>query len=239
MVSETTIKVTLTPHQIKRLMNTVGELKLQLKKGQLMNGKHVLSVTKRLADKVAKNRTLGKGIELKISNAVLNRNRKGGFIQALAPIILPALAKIGVDSALKAGKSDSKQKRQIQRRLDYLKGNGSAYKGAEPSNAFQIGHGCACQMKGNGFTSDMLKDQAVKLLVNQLAKSMLQGNGRKGGAVGQGDLADFWEGFKFGFTSPVEALDLGIHELDNALSSPKKKSKKKGKGMEGSGIMFY
>lgn len=264
------VKLTLSKHQLKKLVSNNGQnLRLQLKKNQLIDGIHSLLVNKRLANKIEKHKKLGKGVELNLTSALLKKNQKGGFLPAIAAVLAPVVAKVAVDSGLKAANADSAGKRKIRARLEYLRGNGSeathgGTEGAPPigkSKTFMDGYDCACK-HGNGLIPmiwprvsppDLLNlapNERVQLekFVRSFMGSMVKGK------KGSGVLGEFIDGFTYGISSPFEALEFLGREADYALSKPKKKkgaSRGKGAshlasrgiedsdGQEGGGIQFY
>jgi len=259
-MSKVQVKITLKPSQMKKISTGSGSVRLQLLKGQLVDGEHTIVVNSRLAKKIAKHRAQGKGIVLDLTPKMIKDTQQlGGLLPALGAVALPALSfltKIGLDSAGKSLKADSAGKRKINRRLEYLRGNGMEGSGAEgngadsaKSDAWKKGHECACQYgdgllqmlyKGKSKTDlkKMIKQPKVQQELLQLFRSLMPMPLVGNGISGDGALGDFIDGFKFGFANPFEAVELLGRELDHSLSRPKKK-KKKGGEINGSGIAFY
>lgn len=176
----------LSPGQKRRLVNFAngdGNVLLRLAKNQL-EGNDKLMLTKTLANRVARARMAGKGVQLRLSPTCLAKNQRGGFLQAL----LPVLGSIFASSATKALNADSAGKRRIQRQLEALRGNGIEY---TANNALKRGG----KMKEDEFIS------GVK-------HAMEAPDDRVSAMIGAGFASDFIDGFVYGFSNPIEATEM-------------------------------
>ncbi len=121
----------------------------------------------------------------------------GGSLAALAPLALDAF------SAAKAAVDESPGAARIRARLARLR-----------------------EMQGSGVNPTKQDGQELGFLVAQgdreALKQAKQLLGKSGSGLRKGGWEDFWEGFKFGFTNPLESFELLGREIKEAFSpSPK------------------
>ena len=221
-VEHVSVKLKLNSAQLNKIKNAIAQdspvtIKLS---ASAVDGLDRLSVTKTIQKRLEKAKAGNKGTTITLSRALLKANRrelsqslslnqkaesnlkfyldnrnKGGSV-ALA---LEAfnVAKQAVDASPGAQK--------LRDRLAYLK-------------KIQSGQGVEVPTKADGELLGQLvasgDKEAIKIHKN-LEKL------QSGGSLGAG-WDEFWEGFKFGFTNPIEALELAGREIKNAIDKPKK-----------------
>lgn len=222
----------LTKIQKSRLRKAFGNdsaVSLSLKPHQL-SGPDELMIPKQTAQKVERHKAMNKGMRLTLSRTALKKNRRGGnaALAAIASTVGPDL----LGTAWGQLNADTAGQRKIRRRLQYLQGNG--VENVKDSKAFTEGVALAQKPIIQKVVADVdvNKKGAKKEVMSRLKDvGALKGKGLSGA----GFLSDFWEGFKFGFTNPIGAIELLVNETDRAISG----KGQGGGGQAGSGITFY
>lgn len=200
-----TIKVTLGPTHQRNLRNAMGSMTpvtLKLSKKHLTSGSDSLVVTHTMKERIEKKTAQNLGTTLRMTKALLKANRaqmSGGNLASLIPLAMD------VHSALKEANDATPGAQRIKNRLAYLKQlQGGGIQPTEDAGA-ELG---ALVAQG---------DPKAKALAEKLKKQQ-SGSGQDGSG-----WDEFWEGFKFGFTNPIEALELAGREIKEAISPTPKK----------------
>lgn len=199
------------------LMSGTG-FSCRLKHSQL-HGNHKLMLTKQMKKKVNKCSGDGCGCVLKLSASALKANKRGG---AINPEIVGKLANIGFDMFEEAKNADNKTTRAINSRLAKFRGNGlDAVDGVALSQDPDI------QDMMSDLNMSSKKDQKVaKQRLKEIGLgSSTSGSGLNFSQSGKGGFSDFWNSFLWGFTHPIQAVELLAGEIDEAIDKPKRKEK--------------
>jgi hypothetical protein len=133
-------------------------------------------------------------------NAAIN----GGALAALAPIAMELYG------AAKASVDESPAAAKIRARLARLR----QMQGSGVGGAVELTEEAGKEL---GLLVRQRSPEALKTARNLLKKTeaaVTSGSGMSG----RGGWEDFWEGFKFGFTNPIEALELVGREIKEAIS---------------------
>jgi hypothetical protein len=234
-----TVKLTLgKTHKMKlrKAMGSLTPVTLKLSVKNLSGKEDSLVVTRTMKDRMEKTHSAGLGTTLKLTQALLKANRAqtGGSIATFLPLAMDAY------SAAKEAVDASPGAQKIRNRLAYLK----QLQGGGVVPTAKLGSELG-QLVAQG-------DSEAKKLVKELKK-----NQSGSGQTGAGGWEDFWEGFKFSFTNPIEGLELVGREIGEAIEAPKRKARaeakeasdqllklvnettRKAQSKQGSGITFY
>lgn len=205
------VSVKLTPAQKKRLKNLAEgkteSLNLRLSKNAT-DGVDQLYLPETQINKIMKARKNGTGVLVQISKKAGQMMKRGGFLSSLLAVAGPML----LESGMKTLQAPSAGQDRINRRLEYLRGRGMDEKKKDPFfEGVELSQDSRFQKMGRQTMQNMQKMADMK---------------------GQGFLSDLWEGFKWGITNPIGAVELLINETDRAISG-------KGVKMHGEGVKFH
>ena len=149
----------------------------------------------------------------KAMNTLMRDERSGSGLQggaipaialAAAKVLGPIIASQVAKSGIKAMEADTPGRRKIQSRLDYLRNKHSRPYGGGLSGNFLNYSGSGVTLIGDGTS-----------LIGSGATLIGEGTS----LIGSGAAEDFWSGFQYGFTNPVEGVELVFREVaDKRLS---------------------
>ncbi len=208
------VQINFTEAQKKKFLSAVESntpVVFNLKRSQLNAGRgQIVELTKTLHDRLIMNPAK---FSLPLSKALLKRNKTamkhGGSLATLAPMALEAFQVAG-EHANSTGTAS-----KLNNRLAFLKQMQGGSLPLNKDNGLQLGALAAQGDKEAIATIQTLKEKHDVAGPTDVIGSGMSGDGVK----------EFFEAVWWGFTNPVQALELGVRSIHEAIEGPKRKAR--------------